>query len=72
MKNIRQLESAYFSLRSKIGLSKTNVTTCPDKDLMVSRGKLTQVQNENEELSMNPRQQLRDWGMWKLLQQRLY
>ena len=53
MKNIRQLESAYFSLRSKIGLSETNVAERPDKDLLKNRDKLTQVQNENEELSMN-------------------
>lgn len=53
MKNIRQLESAYFSLRSKIGLSETNVAERPDKDLLKNHDKLTQVQNENEELSMN-------------------
>lgn len=60
MKNIRPLENAYFSLRSKIGISESNVALRPDKDLLKNRDRLTQVQNENEELGMNvkPRDQL--------------
>lgn len=52
-KNIRQLENAYFSLRSKIELSETNMESRPDKDLLKNRNKLTQMQNDDGELSMN-------------------
>ncbi|KAL2347978.1 hypothetical protein Fmac_001978 [Flemingia macrophylla] len=37
MRNISHLESAYFSMRSKLQLSETDVTTHPDKDILRNR-----------------------------------
>ncbi|MCL7029016.1 hypothetical protein MKW94_001573 [Papaver nudicaule] len=43
MRNINQLENAYFSMRSQVELSETDSSTRVDKDL------LNKVQNENDE-----------------------
>ncbi|XWS35868.1 hypothetical protein CRYUN_Cryun20dG0033700 [Craigia yunnanensis] len=49
-KNIRQLERAYFSMRSQIHSSKTAIAACSDKDLLKNRDSLTELQSENGEL----------------------
>lgn len=49
MRNISQLETAYLSMRSKI-LFTADASAAPyDKDLLKSRGNLSQVHNDDEE-----------------------
>ncbi|XWS46185.1 hypothetical protein CRYUN_Cryun14cG0043100 [Craigia yunnanensis] len=52
-KNIRQLEHAYFSMRSQIRSSETAAAACSDKDLLKNRDRLSELQSENGELRMN-------------------
>lgn len=49
MKNISQLETAYFSMRSQILLTEDAAVAPYDKDVLKSRSRLSQVQNDNEE-----------------------
>ncbi|TYH12187.1 hypothetical protein ES288_A06G046400v1 [Gossypium darwinii] len=53
MRNINQLESAYFSMRSRVPFHETDSMRRPDKDLLKNRdnGHLTQ---NNEEISSPP------------------
>ncbi|KAL5750038.1 hypothetical protein ACOSP7_024641 [Xanthoceras sorbifolium] len=48
MRNISQLERAYFSMRSIIQLSDTEATTRPDKDLLRSRENWCSAKNDEE------------------------
>ncbi|KAK8688228.1 hypothetical protein V6N13_087001 [Hibiscus sabdariffa] len=52
-KNIRQLEHAYFSMRSKIHSSETAASAGSDKDLLKNRDKLSKFQNENGKRLIN-------------------
>ncbi|XVF33205.1 hypothetical protein REPUB_Repub17cG0148400 [Reevesia pubescens] len=52
-KNIRQLEHAYFSMRSQIHSSETAAAACSDKDLLKNRDRLYELQSKNGELRMN-------------------
>ncbi|KAH1081017.1 hypothetical protein J1N35_020778 [Gossypium stocksii] len=52
-KNIRQLEHAYFSMRSQIHSSETAAAAVFNKDLLKKRGKLSESQSENGKLRMN-------------------
>ncbi|GMI98443.1 SUPPRESSOR OF PHYA-105 1 [Hibiscus trionum] len=52
-KYIRQLEHAYFSMRSKIHSSETAASAGSDKDLLKNRDKLSKFQNENGKQLMN-------------------
>ncbi|KAK8711335.1 hypothetical protein V6N13_146619 [Hibiscus sabdariffa] len=52
-KNIRQLEHAYFSMRSKIHSSETAASAGSDKDLLKNRDKLSKFQNENGKQLIN-------------------
>ncbi|XP_043722583.1 protein SPA1-RELATED 2-like [Telopea speciosissima] len=53
MKNISQLENAYFSMRSQVQLPDTDATTRSDKDLLKIRDRCFSSQHENEEQSLN-------------------
>ncbi|KAF8413287.1 hypothetical protein HHK36_001263 [Tetracentron sinense] len=53
MRNINQLESAYFSMRSQIQLPEMDATARSDKDLLKSRERWSLVQDENEECGLN-------------------
>ncbi|XP_042505314.1 protein SPA1-RELATED 2-like [Macadamia integrifolia] len=53
MKNISQLENAYFSMRSQVRLLDTDATTRSDKDLLKNRERWVPSQNENEGQSLN-------------------
>ncbi|KAJ4953689.1 hypothetical protein NE237_030521 [Protea cynaroides] len=52
VKNISQLENAYFSMRSQVPLLDTDATTRSDKDLLNNRDRLFPIQNENDEQSL--------------------
>ncbi|GMI66789.1 SUPPRESSOR OF PHYA-105 1 [Hibiscus trionum] len=52
-KNVRQLEHAYFSMRSKIHSSKTVASAGSDKDLLKNGDKLPKFQSENGKQLMN-------------------
>lgn len=55
MRNISQLESAYFSMRSKIQLPETDALTRSDKDLLLNRENFYQVQKNGEDLKVTDR-----------------
>lgn len=55
MGNISQLESAYFSMRSKIQLPETDATARSDKDLLQNRENCNQVQKSEEDLKLTDR-----------------
>ncbi|KAK2650117.1 hypothetical protein Ddye_017606 [Dipteronia dyeriana] len=56
MKNISQLEEAYFSMRSQIQVTETDAAGSSDVHLPKnSRDKWSKVQNEKEESNMNPK-----------------
>ncbi|KAJ7962528.1 SPA1 [Quillaja saponaria] len=55
MKNLHQLEDAYFSMRSRTLLTEIPASARCDKDVLKSRGKLSHVQNDNEEPTRNQR-----------------
>ncbi|XP_022760992.1 protein SPA1-RELATED 2-like isoform X2 [Durio zibethinus] len=48
MRNINQLESAYFSMRSRVQFRKTDSMTRPDKDLLKNREHWHLAQNDEE------------------------
>nr|GMD61907.1 protein SUPPRESSOR OF PHYA-105 1-like isoform X1 [Ipomoea batatas] len=52
MKNISQFENAYFCMRSQLQLSETDLKGRSDRDLLRSREKLSRVQTNNEEPSI--------------------
>ena len=52
-KNIRQLEHAYFSMRSQIHSLETASAACSDKDLLKNRDSLSKLQSEDGELRMH-------------------
>lgn len=53
MRNISQLENAYFSMRSQIQHTEARVEVRSDKDLLKNREKRPSVQNENKNLCIN-------------------
>ncbi|XP_057980744.1 protein SUPPRESSOR OF PHYA-105 1-like isoform X2 [Malania oleifera] len=53
MKNISQIENAYFAMRSQLQITESAAITRSDKNLLKSRETWLQVQNESEELSVN-------------------
>uniref|UniRef100_F6HUR9 Protein SPA1-related 2 n=1 Tax=Vitis vinifera TaxID=29760 RepID=F6HUR9_VITVI len=55
MRNISQLESAYFSMRSKIQLPETDALTRSDKDLLLNRENFYQAQKNGEDLKVTDR-----------------
>lgn len=54
-KNIDQLESAYFSMRSKIQLPDTDATNRLDKELLINRENCHLTQKDEEKLSSTDR-----------------
>ncbi|URE29658.1 Protein SUPPRESSOR OF PHYA-105, partial [Musa troglodytarum] len=53
MKNITQLENAYFTMRSKIEIPKDNSVTRSDADLLKMRDRSFQVQNADAEMEVD-------------------
>ncbi|XP_077229169.1 protein SPA1-RELATED 2-like isoform X2 [Tasmannia lanceolata] len=53
MRNINQLENAYFSMRSKILLPETEAAPRFDKDILKNQGRLSPTQNEIEDWCIN-------------------
>nr|XP_029121111.1 protein SUPPRESSOR OF PHYA-105 1 isoform X2 [Elaeis guineensis] len=50
MRNIDQLENAYFSMRSRIEISETNAPTRSDIDILKIRGKCYGVENDTDDM----------------------
>ena len=50
MRNLNQLENAYFSMRSKIEISESNAAPRPDSDVLKIRDRSSQLQNESDGL----------------------
>ncbi|XP_058100243.1 protein SPA1-RELATED 2-like isoform X2 [Magnolia sinica] len=53
MRNISQLESAYFSMRTIIGLPETDTAARSDKDVLKNQHRWSSIQNDNEDWCMN-------------------
>ncbi|XP_058096065.1 protein SUPPRESSOR OF PHYA-105 1-like [Magnolia sinica] len=53
LRNMNQLENAYFSMRAKLELPETDGATRLDKDVLKNQDRWSPIQNDNEEFCMN-------------------